>query len=184
MGGNIPVELALRLKKFGNIENFIETGTYEGATTRWATQHFDGIITIEKSLPLYQNAIECLHPQCPEVLFLLGDSRESLQLVVKGLTAPAMFWLDAHFSGENTAGVDDECPVLGELAEIMRSNIIHYILIDDAGMFTRPVPPPHKQECWPSYAQVETMLQEHDYVVRIIGDVIVAVPEEAKGQVY
>jgi hypothetical protein len=55
--------------------------------------------------------------------------------VVKGLTAPAAFWLDGHYSGGVTADSGGDAPILRELQAVLTSSIDHLVLIDDARLF-------------------------------------------------
>ena len=48
---------------------------------------------------------------------------------------PSLFWLDAHFSGGNTALGKTPCPLLEELDIILATGEKHYLLIDDARCF-------------------------------------------------
>jgi hypothetical protein len=53
------------------------------------------------------------------------------------LEHPAIFWLDAHYSGGNTAQGFENTPIMSELEYVFKHNIKgHIILIDDAGDFT------------------------------------------------
>ncbi|MDR1514735.1 MAG: hypothetical protein LBS45_03495 [Synergistaceae bacterium] len=55
-----------------------------------------------------------------------------LKDVLDGKNSPMLFWLDAHWSGGDTAGENIQCPLLEELKIILDSNSSHFILIDDA----------------------------------------------------
>ena len=46
----------LFLKKAGNINHFVETGTYYGNTSLWAAEHFDSVETIEFCEEIFQEA--------------------------------------------------------------------------------------------------------------------------------
>ena len=176
MGGHVPVDLVLKLKQHGNIKTFIETGTYRGATAVWAAGYFDKVITIELSPELLREAVIQHSEWCPTITFIPGNSKDELARIVPTLDERAIFWLDAHYSGASTVGVEAECPLLGELEAIVSSKLLHYILIDDAHMFTTTPPTPHNPAHWPSYDTIQTMLVLHGYVVKIIDDVIVALP--------
>jgi hypothetical protein len=92
-----------------------------------------------------------------------------------------MFWLDAHWSGGETYGENDECPLLEELAIINVSPYEHIILIDDARLFLSPPPAPHRIEQWPDITTVINCLNcvSNRYII-IIEDVIVAAPSKFK----
>lgn len=175
-----PTEIIIKLKEYGKIANFIETGTYKGNTTYWASQIFDRVVTIEYSPVMYQEATK-KYSNVQNIEFLCGDSREKLQEVVANLDRPSIFWLDAHWSGGNTYGEGDECPIVDEIKIINSSPCKHYILIDDARLFLSPPPSPHLVEQWPDInTLINTLnLTSINYTV-IFEDVIICVPSDAK----
>ena len=109
-----------------------------------------------------------------------GDSREILPEIIRAHPDQrCLFWLDGHWSGGETAGEDDECPLLGELACLSeRRNDI--ILIDDARLFLCAPPRPHKPSQWPTISEVITFLIESGdrRFVQIVDDVIFIVPDQ------
>jgi len=58
-----------------------------------------------------------------------------LETIVSSLTEPALFWLDAHYSGPSTAQGGLDTPVRRELDIVLGSNERHVVLIDDARAF-------------------------------------------------
>src|SRR5262249_42701322 len=149
-----------------DIQTFVETGTHYGETAAWAAGEFDRVVTIEAAPHLHDHALaSCGHLK--NVEFLLGDSREVLPGVVAELTAPAIFWLDGHFCGGQTAGAESECPLLHELGAIRTSSLDHTILIDDARLFLCAPPRPHKSEDWPSIDEVIDGLRRKGVTRRI-----------------
>src|SRR5215212_6347121 len=93
-----PAELVLALQRELNAGDFIETGTYHGDTAAWAAQHFARVATIELSPQYHAAAAQRFRGQ-QQVRVLNGSSATVLQEIVPGLTSPAIFWLDAHWSG-------------------------------------------------------------------------------------
>jgi hypothetical protein len=69
------------------------------------------------------------------VELLHGDSAELLPGVVEGLTEPALFWLDGHFSDGATALGSSTTPIMAELGPILDSALPHAVLVDDARLF-------------------------------------------------
>ena len=64
-----------------------------------------------------------------------GDSGEILGDVISKINTPITFWLDGHYSGEETA---DSCPLMKELEHIKSHPInTHTILIDDLRCWTK-----------------------------------------------
>jgi hypothetical protein len=105
-----------------------------------------------------------------------------LKSVVPVLQSPSLFWLDGHWCGGDSFGEQDECPLPEELEIIGQSPHEHFILIDDARLFTAPPPLPHRIDAWPSIAEIVNRLQARSagqYMV-ILDDVIIAVPQHAQ----
>ncbi len=176
-----PSELILKLAERFDIKDFVETGTYYGKTAVWAASIFDRVTTIEYSKEIYEANL-ATYSEMSNVDFVYGDSRSSLKTIVSQLNGSAIFWLDSHWSGGETYGKNDECPLLEELQVIGESSHPHFILIDDARLFTSPPPLPHSIDQWPSIAEVLSALKaggKEGYTV-VIQDVIVTVPEFAR----
>lgn len=165
--------------RFG-LADFVETGTFEGTTAAWAARTFDRVTSIELSEELHRRAVE-RHTGEPRIRFVQGHSREQLKNVVAGLAGPALFWLDGHYSGGETAGELDECPVIDEIAAIDDSEIEHFLFIDDARLFLCPPPAPHRAEQWPSLGELVSALQRRrGGGIVVLDDVLIRVPEHAK----
>lgn len=167
--------LALALATQAQCQAFVESGTFMGTTTRWAARHFKAVFTIERYEPLFRTHSPAL-AALPQVTPLLGDSRDYITTIANGLHEfPALYWLDAHWSGHGTAGENDECPLLDELAALA-NRPDDVILIDDARLFLCAPPLPHHAGAWPTIGRVLQALGPGRHV-QIIEDVIVAVPD-------
>jgi hypothetical protein len=174
-----PEDLVLLLQRTFSIRDFIETGTYEGTTAAWAADRFPNVVTIELSPALHEAAAR-RHAAKRNVVFRFGDSERLLPGLVASLTQPALFWLDAHWSGGVTAGAERECPLLGELAIIDRAPLTHFLLIDDARLFMAPPPLPHQADRWPTIWTIRDHLARKNRYVCVFQDVIIAVPWGAR----
>ena len=65
-----------------------------------------------------------------------GDSGKELGKIMKMISQPALFWLDGHYSGKNTAQGEEITPIYKELEHILSSRDLgHVIVIDDARCF-------------------------------------------------
>jgi len=175
----MPSEITLKLASLNNTDVFIETGTFQGGTTRWASTRFESVFTIERAEGLYN-----LHhgelAQIKGVKPLFGDSRDVLPLILAGIgQRKALFWLDGHWSGGETAGAADECPLLEELA-CLSDRKGDIVLIDDARLFLSAPPRPHKPSEWPTIRDIVEAFagwRSRPYI-QIIDDVIFAIPNE------
>jgi FkbM family methyltransferase len=176
-----PTDIISKLKEAHKIKTLVETGTYYGNTTYWASLAFEKVITIEYSELIYQKVTE-KYNHVKNIEFLYGDTRDWLDNIVPQLDAPALFWLDAHWSGGYTYGEREQCPLIQEIGLINRSQYEHFILVDDARLFLSPPPSPNSAEQWPDITAVLGSLnsgRSPRYIV-IIEDVIIAVPYWAK----
>jgi hypothetical protein len=142
---------------------------------------FSSVVTIEASEQLHALA-GAQFGHLKNIRFLRGSSPAVLRQIVPTLPTPAIYWLDAHWSGGMTAGEEYECPLLEEIRAIDSHGDDAFILIDDARLFLAPPPLPHKAEQWPDLAGVlGTLREKHPsrYVV-VFEDVIIAVPARAR----
>ena len=171
-----PEALVLALQQRLGLGDFVETGTYQGDTAAWAARHFARVTTIELA-PGYHAAAQARFHGQPAVHPLAGESAAVLRELIPALTGPALFWLDAHWSGLDTAGREAECPVLAEIAVVNASPLAHAVLIDDARLFCAPPPRPHRAEQWPDLLTLAGALHHggRRHVV-LFEDVFVAVP--------
>jgi hypothetical protein len=114
-----------------NCVSFVETGTFMATTTKMmADQGFD-VTTIELSPQLHEAAVLKMADH-KNVRCLQGDSGILLGQVVNTIRHPALYWLDGHYSGGQTAKADTETPLLRELWHIFGSDVSQdVVLIDD-----------------------------------------------------
>jgi hypothetical protein len=121
--------------RFG-LKTLVETGTFKGDMIHGVERHFAEVHSIELGRELYDDARERF-AGLPHIHLHLGDSASVLPEVLKSLRAPALFWLDGHYSEGITARGSKDTPIVEELAAIYRHNPTgHVILIDDARHFT------------------------------------------------
>lgn len=116
---------------------FIETGSYLGDGIRQAVRAgcFEAIHSIELNEGYFNHLSRAFSRQ-KNVTLWQGNSGDLLPLVLSQIDAPATFWLDAHYSGGDTARGDRLSPILEELDSIQRHPIhTHTILIDDVRLF-------------------------------------------------
>lgn len=173
--GSFPKQLAADLRDRLGLTRAVETGTYTGGTAKMLAGMFKDVITIERSDEYYNRAREVLEKE-PNVRQIHGHSGEQLAAAAPG-GGPTLYWLDAHWSGGDTAGSDDPVPLMRELAAIGAGDPRDCILIDDARDFASS-PDPR----WPSLVEIIDELRRHrgrDHVT-VIHDLIICVPQEAK----
>jgi hypothetical protein len=110
---------------------FIETGTFAGGMIEAVRAQFDRVVSIELDPGWHSRAVERFRAD-PRITLLQGDSGVRLQEVLDALTEPALFWLDAHYSGPVTARGAVDSPIVRELEAIRAHRVAgHVVLIDD-----------------------------------------------------
>jgi hypothetical protein len=178
--GVVPRGLAHELKKTLALERAIETGTYRGEGTRRLAELFPRVVTIELSPQYHRAAIAALR-HLSNVEFRLGRSADCLEALAHE-RLPTLYWLDAHWSAEDTAGENDECPLLEELHAIGAGDPRDCFLIDDARLFLASPPPPHNPADWPTLAEIFDTIRSFypDHHVTVLADMVIAVPVAAK----
>lgn len=111
-------------------EVFVETGTYKGNTTARMARHFRDVHTIELSEELYRRASDRFENQS-NVTCHHGSSPDVLRSLAPTIDEPAIFYLDAHWSGGVTAHGEVEVPLLEEIDIILARNMPDIIIVDD-----------------------------------------------------
>jgi hypothetical protein len=119
------------------LHTLVETGTFKGDTVRALRSDFRAIYSIELDDGLYQKAVQRCRNQRNARLFK-GDSAVLMPRVLRELSDPTLFWLDAHWSGSGTAKSDMATPILAELSAILAGAPAgSVVLIDDHRDFVR-----------------------------------------------
>jgi hypothetical protein len=152
---------------------FIETGTFKGDTLAAMAQHGLRGISIELSQVLFERAKSRFAGR-NGITVLHGDSGEVLPPLVAGLTEPALFWLDGHYSAGQTAHGALASPISAEIQAILDSPVPgHVVLIDDAHEFTG-------QGGYPEIGRFLTSIAEHGrFSAYVHTNVIVMEPRSA-----
>jgi len=114
---------------------FVETGTFLGETTLAMSRVFERCWTVEIDQSLYEQALRRFHGH-DNITALQGDSASRIVDILREIDAPAIFWLDGHYSRGKTGRGATDTAVVSELAHIFEHPIKeHVILIDDARTF-------------------------------------------------
>jgi len=178
---SIDVELVHCLKRVLPLTVFFESGTFQGDTAELCAPLFERVYTIELSAGLHARAATRLSNH-RNVVCRMGDSAGALREMKSSLAdASVLYWLDAHWCGQQTAGQANECPLLNELDAIAPLNDRSIVLIDDARMFLAPAPRPHEAAQWPLLDEVVERLRRvaGQHRLWVINDVIIYAPPSA-----
>lgn len=176
---SMPRDIVVEFARQGNITNFVETGTYKGASSFWAAGVFKEVYTIEIDEAI-SNATR-QNPGCPKnIRFFVGDSATKLKEVLSEISGRCLFWLDGHWCNVSEFGRENECPILDEIAAIADHENNHVILIDDARAFLGPLPPPHNPATWPRIDEIFGVLSVRfaNHITTIVDDVIFCIPKD------
>jgi len=92
--------------------------------------NYPNIHSIELAEKWYNHNIEQFK-QNPNVNIYLGDSKKILPELLHTINEPVTIYLDAHYSGGETAFGDEECPLLYELELLQTRKHDDIIIIDD-----------------------------------------------------
>jgi hypothetical protein len=172
----IPKKITLFLKNLAKIDEFVETGTYQGNTSIWASNNFSKVFTIENS-DYYYNLSKEKFKDIKNIKIIKGHTIKVLPEIFEKNNSKKIFWLDAHWSGGETYGSNDECPLIDELKLIKKYSKESIILIDDARLFVCPPPKPHNFKKWPTIQEIVSTIGK-DYYLSIINDVIIICPKK------
>jgi len=112
------------ISRYYKIDNAIETGTHKGFTTRFLSQIFDSVYTIEGDSHYYQLSKTLLRDQT-NIRFILGNSPTVLKTLLPVLKGNRLFcFLDAHWY--------KYWPLLDEIEEISKTHHDNCVIaIDD-----------------------------------------------------
>ncbi len=164
------VSSLLEYKERFNPNIFVETGTYKGEMIDTMIRRFDKIYSVELSSDLYADAVKKYAGE-KHVRLFQGDSAVMLPKMLAEIKEPAMFWLDAHFSGGETVRTDVDTPIEEELKAIFAHPVKdHVILIDDAREFTGA-------NNYPTLEKVEAMANAAGYAFEVKRDNIRLFPK-------
>ncbi len=128
------VKLLLDYAKKFDCKIFVETGTYRGDTIYSCKDFFDELFSIELSHKLF---VDCKNRflNYNKVHVFEGNSSIIFPKIVKEKSQSILFWLDAHYSGGETARGEQDSPIIKELNFILKNVPKFCILIDDARCF-------------------------------------------------
>ncbi len=118
-----------------NFSILVETGTYKGEMIDALYPYFKEIYSIELS-EMYSERAQTYFRWRKKVKIIQGDSGNVIEKLIDEIKQPALFWLDGHYSADDTAKGEKSTPILNELGYILSAeDLRHVILVDDARAF-------------------------------------------------
>ncbi len=125
----------LKLLRSRKLDLVVETGTFLGDMAKFLSSHGYEVVTIELDAKLAALARLRFNGNS-RIRLIEGDSGTRLPAVVEKLTRPALFYLDAHYSGPGTGKGAIETPISAEIDFILgRAPAGSVVAIDDARCF-------------------------------------------------
>jgi hypothetical protein len=117
-------------------ECFVETGTHIGSTIFALQPYFKQIISIEIAEHFYNHCKHTVNSRnFTNINLLLGDSSILIEKITTTIPCNIIFFLDGHYSSENTGRGKKDCPLIEELELISKRNNDDIIIIDDYRLF-------------------------------------------------
>jgi hypothetical protein len=119
-------------RRYG-LRTLIETGTYYGEMIAAVKSDFERVYSIEFDAELARRAARRFAGD-PRVCILEGDSQKALPELLKSISEPALFWLDAGYWGWAELARDPERLSVEVEAALSHPVKGHVVLMDDARM--------------------------------------------------
>lgn len=150
-----PVKtVAIRRHASASRRVFVESGTFFGDMLKAVRPDFDRLFSIELSPRLARRAQRRFAAD-GAVTILSGDSGVLLGPLLRSVRAPAVVWLDGHYSGWLTARGDTDTPVRHEVEAALDSGTPgDVLLIDDARLFGA-------HPAYPSVEEIASLVRSH-----------------------
>ncbi len=168
--GVLKFRIINEVRKATGATLFVETGTFHGQMAWRASKVFDRVVTIELAKELAAAAQDRFRSS-PTIEVCCGDSRALLQTTLgRADIDRVVVFLDGHFSGGITAGVENPCLALDEL-RVLRAHAekICGVVLDDFRLFG-------VDHGWPTKAELLNRLEadwSRDFDIRIELDQVV-----------
>jgi hypothetical protein len=115
---------------------FVETGTHIGSTIFAVAPFFKEAHTIELSAQFFEHCKNMAAANnITNIKFYNGSSDKLIKTLCTEINVPTIFFLDSHWSKENTARGEVDVPLLTELKYIKDRNMPDIVIIDDHRLF-------------------------------------------------
>jgi hypothetical protein len=153
---------------------WVETGTYRGDTTEFLAGIASAVYSFEPGVKLYEAACQRFKGRGLNVMLINRLSEEGLPQLLPWLSGDVCFWLDGHYSGEDTYKGPQDTPIRDELAAIgghiaRWSKVV--VFIDDVHLFTGAK---HVYGRYPKLDGIAMWAQNHKLAWHIDSDIFIA----------
>jgi hypothetical protein len=170
-----PNYLKMQVLKSHSISSaaWIETGTYEGSTSKYLSSRFPMVITIEPSEIYYQRAMRRLG-KIKNIKVIFGTSEQCFQEALGSTSDSVNIWLDGHFSQGETFLGNAITPILSELSDIASSlskfNSVS-LFIDDVRLFGDES---YSRDGYPQLSLLSDWCKTNNFTWQISRDIFIA----------
>ena len=165
------------LAKWGGCEVWIESGTYLGETTEFLSNFAKKVISIEPQLQ-YAQAARKKFEEVEHISIMNGLSEDLLPTVLTDLIHQELkdvsFWLDGHFSADNTFKGPIDTPIQYELeaiSKLLPQFAVVTIFVDDVRCFYQMNP---EYSDYPSVRYLSDWANSHGLFWTIEQDIFIA----------
>jgi len=167
------------LRRWGGRSIWIESGTHLGFTSMFLSEFAESVHTIEPQEELFKKSIQNFE-KFRNINSYLGTSEKVLPRILQGISEASAgkldvsFWLDGHFSQNDTYQGSTDTSIIHELKEIEkyigRFHLIS-LLVDDIRLFRSDVPMP---EVYPNLNILVDWATKHGLYWTIELDIFIA----------
>lgn len=173
----VPPWLVQWVAEHTPIQNAIETGTFYGDSAVLLADSVGTCTSIEIT-ERYALKAKVRFINRPDITIIHGDSRVVLRELCSANAVSAFYWLDGHFSGGDTGGEGEPCPLLDELDAIQTSPARDscVIAIDDARLFGMSHELDPNMQFYPRLSTVLGTLERYGAHAFLVDDVVIGVP--------
>jgi hypothetical protein len=177
--GVVPPQLLTDLRFELGLTRAVETGTLHGNGAATLAAIFPEVVTIELS-PEFHAAAMRRFAENPRVKAVHGESGVELKRHVDR-NVPTLYFLDAHWTGGESAGEEIDCPIRDELKALADGSPEDCILIDDAHLFEEP-PAWRRAAAWPPMPELLQLIEaiRPGHYISVVNDQVVAVPPRGR----
>lgn len=152
---------------------WIETGTYEGSTSKYLASRFPMVFTIEPSETYYHRAKKRLG-KIKNIKVIFGTSEQFLQETLESTSGCVNIWLDGHFSDGETFLGNAVTPILSELSDIA-SSLSKFtsvaLFIDDVRLFGDES---YSKDGYPQFSILSDWCDKNKFTWQISRDIFIA----------
>lgn len=152
---------------------WIETGTYEGSTSKYLSKRFPMVVTIEPSETFYTRTKTRLS-HIENINFIYGTSEQCLKEALESISDNVNIWLDGHFSEGATFLGNAVTPILSELSDIedaLKEFDSVTLFVDDVRLFGDES---YSGDGYPQFSLLTDWCEKNNFSWQVKRDILIA----------